>query len=203
MMRDINGTAIEYRTILDQDEQLTPSLTPMGSQANDMALGAEDCSSNVWVEALLHESIGEELHVGNVRLNVARRVVSYNGKNVRFTPLDFALLLILARHGNRTVTIARIYRRLWGPTCKISVPRLRVRVFRVRQKLNEKRIDGIRINNRNGLGYMLEIEPQLRIQSRATHPKVATISGEPSIRLQASAHAAIRNGDRSAATAAE
>lgn len=131
-----------------------------GDPANETALDADESESNSWVEALLRESPAETLDFGAVSLDTARRLVIYQGRYIRFSPLDFALLLVLARQKNRMISYARIYRRLWGPICKVSVPRLRVHVFRVRQKLEGKRVEGIRIVNRGGIGYMIEIDAQ-------------------------------------------
>lgn len=149
--------ASEAQTVTSQIESILTSLPLTERLADGAALDSEDGESNSWVEALLRDSSAETIDFGTVKLDTARRVVICNGRYARFAPLDFALLLVLARSRNKMLSYARISRQVWGPTRKISVPRLRVRVFRVRQRLEEERMDGIRILNRGGLGYLMEI----------------------------------------------
>ncbi len=139
------------------------ALSPVPEQVDSVEAdwNAVGETSNKWVEALLQESPAEVFDFGAVSLDTARRTVTCHGRYTRFSPLDFALLLILARHKNRIISYSRICRRLWGPTCKVSVPCLRVHVFRVRQKLERESMSGIRIINRGGLGYMMEFDNQV------------------------------------------
>ena len=200
-MRDTNYAASERQTASDEDRQVILSPAPIGSHANDTVLDAGSCASNPWVEATLHESGADEVNLGIMRLNVARREVSYYGRNARFSQLDFALLLLLARHKNRMLSYARIYRRLWGPKCKISTARLRVHVFRIRQKLAEECMDGIRITNRGGLGYMIEIDTHLR--GLSVLPIDMDSGPEPAMGSQLSPAGVFRKRHRRVATAAE
>ena len=156
-----NLAASEVQAVTSEIESLATSLSFVERQANQTPLEVgEDGETNSWVEALLRESSTETLNLGAVKLDIARRVVICNGRYARFAPLDFALLLVLDRNRNKMMSYARISRRVWGPNQKISVPRLRVRVFRVRQKLDEERMEGIRIINRGGLGYVMELDGQ-------------------------------------------
>lgn len=160
IMSAFTSAANEALTLINEIQPELKSAALAGDPANETALDADESESNSWVEALLRESPAETLDFGAASLDTARRVVIYQGRYIRFSPLDFALLLVLARQKNRMISYARIYRRLWGPICKVSVPRLRVHVFRVRHKLQEKRMEGIRIINRGGIGYMIEIDAQ-------------------------------------------
>ena len=141
--------------------ELDVSATPppiSETHASESVLDREGGESNSWVEALLHESSAETLNLGAVRLDTARRLVMCDGRYARFAPLDFALLLVLAKSKNRMLSYARITSQVWGPRHKVSVARLRVRVFRVRQRLEEEHMHAIRILNRGGLGYVMELD---------------------------------------------
>lgn len=141
----------------DLDVNATPP--PISeTHASERALDHEDRESNSWVEALLRESAAQTLDFGTMQLDTARRLVMCDGRYARFAPLDFALLLVLARSKNRMLSYARITSQVWGPRRKVSVARLRVRVFRVRQRLEEERMNGIRIVNRGQLGYVMELD---------------------------------------------
>ena len=202
-MRATHCAVSERPTTTDEHDRFTLSHTTVGGQANDSSLeqDQEDSDSNVWVRAVLHESIGNVLDLGIARLNVERREVSYRGRKARFTPLDFAMLLVLTRHRNSMISYARIYRRLWGPISKVSVPRLRVRACRVRHKLEALRLEGIRIVNRVGLGYVLEVDS--RLQSIIVPMNAKTGNGAPAILNGTSGRVASGNVYQRSATAAE
>ena len=157
-MRVYNYGSTEAPSIKSQIEFV--AMPPQSAQEYSSAieLDADDNATNSWVEALLDESSAETIGFGGVSLEIPRRMVTCQGRHARFSQLDFALLLVLARHRNKMLSYSRIYRRLWGPTCKVSVPRLRVHVFRLRRRLDEAGMVGIRIVNRGGLGYMMEID---------------------------------------------
>ncbi len=157
-MRAYNSAASEAQAVTDESECISMPPPISEAHATETALDSDDGASNSWVEALLRDSSAEMFNFGSVRLDAARRVVICNGRYARFAPLDFALLLVLARNRNKMMSYARISRQLWGPNRKMSVPRLRVRVFRVRQRLEEERMDDIRIVNRGGLGYVIELD---------------------------------------------
>ena len=76
------------------------ALSPVPEQVDSVEAdwNAVGETSNKWVEALLQESPAEVFDFGAVSLDTARRTVTCHGRYTRFSPLDFALLLILARH---------------------------------------------------------------------------------------------------------
>ena len=180
-MSAFTSAASEAQAVTNEIQPAVTSSALTGDPANQTALDADDRDSNSWVESLLRESAEKTLDLGAVKLDMARHLVICNGRYARFAPLDFALLLVLARHRNRMMSYSRINREVWGPGRKISVPRLRVRVFRVRQKLEDERMDGIRIINRGGLGYVLELNgPVLRHSIPLRELESGRVSTSPS-----------------------
>jgi DNA-binding winged helix-turn-helix (wHTH) protein len=180
-MSAFTSAASEAQAVTNEIQPTVTSSALTGDPANEIALDVDDRDSNSWVEALLRKSSEKTLDLGDVKLDAARHVVICNGRYARFSPLDFALLLVLARHRNRMMSYSRINREVWGPGRKMSVPRLRVRVFRVRQKLEDARMDGIRIINRGGLGYLLELYgPVLRHSIPRRELESGPVSTSPS-----------------------
>jgi DNA-binding winged helix-turn-helix (wHTH) protein len=163
IMRECNSLTSEAQSIENEIARFAESPQLHACQTIEPDSEFDDRESNSWIDALLRESSAEILDFGRVKLDAARRVVICNGRYARFAPLDFAMLLVMLRHRNKMLSYARICRLVWGPNRKLSVPRLRVRVFRVRQRLEEERLDGIHIISRGGLGYMLKLDsPALR-----------------------------------------
>lgn len=169
-MRETNFASSEAQAIEIEPESIKTSLSLVKKAESE--LDFDDRESNSWIDALLRESANETYDFGRVKLDAARQLVVCDGRYARFAPLDFALLLVMVRHKNKTLSHARICRQVWGPNRKISVPRLRVRVFRVRQRLEEELMDGIHIISRGGLGYMVRLDGNTR-QSPASRKALA------------------------------
>src|SRR5262249_43493843 len=55
------------------------------------------------------------LAAGDLRIDLARRVVTRGGEEVRLTPIEFRLLAELARHAGRVLTHEHLLRGVWGP----------------------------------------------------------------------------------------
>lgn len=126
----------------------------------------ESDSNSVVLEPLPREPTAETLSIGGVTFDISRRLVACQNRHARLSQREFALLLVLARHKDRILSYFRIYRCVWGPTSKFSSSRLRLHVFRLRRRLNKGRINAIRIVNRDGIGYLMEIDrrvPPMRL----------------------------------------
>jgi DNA-binding winged helix-turn-helix (wHTH) protein len=106
------------------------------------------------------EDSGGVFTIGQVRLDCSRRSAFFNGRSVRLSRLDCALLLALGRSKNRMLSYSRIIRRVWGPTGNVSPTGLRVRIFHLRHKLEALRVDGVHIRNKDRIGYIMEVDEQ-------------------------------------------
>ena len=150
-----------YRDNSDHLESANYDDVPGLSEASSpVEWGDDDHSVRSWIEGILHEHPVDGVSYGGINLDIPRRLVTCHGQQARLSQIDFALLVLLARSKNRMLSYARICRGLWGSSSKVSVTTLRVHVFRLRKRLDEEGVVGIRIVNRCGLGYMMTIESQ-------------------------------------------
>jgi two-component system KDP operon response regulator KdpE len=90
---------------------------------------------------------------GRLRVDLARRAVSLEGRDVRLTRKEFAFLALLVRNGNRVVTQQQLLRELWGPTHVEDTQYLRVVVGRIRQKLADDPARPRYLQTEPGIGY--------------------------------------------------
>ncbi len=69
--------------------------------------------------ALRHASAAPDapalLEAGPLRIDLARREVTVEGRDVRLTPTEYKLLALLARHAGKVLTHRQILREVWGP----------------------------------------------------------------------------------------
>jgi len=97
---------------------------------------------------------GAVFESGNLRIDILRRQVTLDGKTVHLTPIEYGLLLELARNPDSILTHDDLLGRVWGKEYRDSVPYLHVYVGRLRSKLSAA--EDVKIVTKCGVGYMLK-----------------------------------------------
>jgi len=75
--------------------------------------------------------------VGDLELDVKRRLLYRDGESVHLTPTEFHLLALLMRHQGSLVTHAQLLRSIWGPEYGTELDYLRSYVKALRKKIEE------------------------------------------------------------------
>ncbi|NIJ19093.1 two-component system KDP operon response regulator KdpE [Sphingomonas naasensis] len=100
------------------------------------------------------ETAAPVLRVGDIKIDLAARLIRRGGEEVHLTPKEFGFLAELAKHPGRVVTHAQLLRNVWGPGHEGDVEYLRVAARGVRRKLEGETPSGL-IRNEPGVGYRL------------------------------------------------
>jgi len=108
------------------------------------------------VNAALRRAEGSEIDRpvfddGSLRIDPATFSVRYQGRDVRMTRKEFALLSELARNQGRVLTREVLLDRVWGVTYYGDSRTLDVHIRRLRQKLGDPSV----IETVTGIGYRL------------------------------------------------
>ena len=98
------------------------------------------------------------VRVGGVAIDLDRRIVTKDDREVHLTPKEYAFLAELARHPGRVRIHAHLLRDVWGPAHEADVEYLRVCVRNLRQKLERDPAAPVLIRNEPGIGYRLMTE---------------------------------------------
>ncbi len=98
------------------------------------------------------------LHLGAVRIDLARREASGAGGEVHLTPLEYRVLESLARNTGMIVTQAQLIREVWGPDRADDTRSLRVTIRNLRQKLEPDPRQPRYLVTEAGLGYRLKVD---------------------------------------------
>lgn len=114
--------------------------------------------------ALRHASRGappadETFVFGDVRVDVARRLVFRQGEEVHLSPIEYRLLAFLVRHPDRVLTHRQILKDVWGPSHVHETQYLRVYMGQLRQKLEAAAARPRYLVTEPGVGYRLKMEP--------------------------------------------
>jgi two-component system, OmpR family, KDP operon response regulator KdpE len=100
--------------------------------------------------------------VGPLRLDLSRREVTVDGREVRLTPTEWKLLALLARHAGKVLTHRQILKEVWGPAAT-EAHYVRVQMAELRKKIEAEPARPRLLVTEPGVGYRLrdrlEAEP--------------------------------------------
>ena len=106
--------------------------------------------------ALRHRSPGsgdDAIVADQLRIDVAARRVYVDGTEIHLTPLEYKLLLTLAKSPGRVLTHRVLLREVWGPDAAQEVHYLRVFVASLRRKVEADATRPRLIVTEPGVGY--------------------------------------------------
>jgi two-component system KDP operon response regulator KdpE len=114
--------------------------------------------------ALRHASriaagLGESaFETGDLRVDLAARLVVVRGQEVRLTRTEFNLLATLAKHAGKVVTHRQLLQEVWGPGSTGQSHYLRVYMGQLRHKLEEDAARPRYLLTETGVGYRLAVD---------------------------------------------
>jgi two-component system KDP operon response regulator KdpE len=108
--------------------------------------------------ALRSETPAEVVEVSGLRVDMAMRDVSVDGKTVHLTPIEYRLLKLLAENVGKVMTHKQILKEVWGPGHNAQTHSLRVHMAELRKKLERNPAKPRWIINEPGVGYRLRLE---------------------------------------------
>jgi two-component system KDP operon response regulator KdpE len=95
------------------------------------------------------------LEIGELRIDVARHEVVVAGNPLSLTPIEWKLLLLLARNAGKVLTHRQILREVWGPGEGHQTHTVRVHMASLRKKLEVDPAQPRWLLTEPGVGYRL------------------------------------------------
>jgi two-component system KDP operon response regulator KdpE len=95
------------------------------------------------------------IEIGGLTIDLTRRRVLRDGTEAHLTPLEYKLLVALARHPGRVLTHETLLRQVWGPGYTHQKHYLRVYMAQLRHKLERDPARPRYLLNEPGVGYRL------------------------------------------------
>ncbi len=99
------------------------------------------------------------LELGALRIDQPRREVTLGGTAVHLTPIEYRLLVLLARHAGKVLTHRQILQEVWGPGHADQTHYLRVYMAALRQKIEPEPARPRLLVTEPGVGYRLRDRP--------------------------------------------
>jgi len=116
------------------------------------------------LRALLRRVKGAEpatlVRFAAVEVDLVRRRVMRDGRLVKLTGREYAVLRLLVANQDKVLTHRQILRELWGPRAESQTHYLRVFMMRLRRKLEEDPDAPKFFQTESGIGYRFVSEPQ-------------------------------------------
>ena len=75
------------------------------------------------------------IEIGDLRIDVAERIVTVRGERVKLSPHEFALLRVLAQNRGKLLTHRALLREVWGPAYQVEAHYLHVYISHLRKKI--------------------------------------------------------------------
>lgn len=95
------------------------------------------------------------IEVGPIRIDQPRHTVAIDGREVHLTPIEFKLLVELAREPGRVLTHRKLLVAVWGPGAALQTHYLRVHMAALRKKLEADPARPRWLLTEAGVGYRL------------------------------------------------
>ncbi len=95
---------------------------------------------------------------GELRVDLAGRMVWVAGAEVHLTPIEFKLLAVLVRHSGKVVTQRQLLHEVWGPGSNEQAHYLRNYIHHLRHKLEADPARPVYLSTEPGVGYRLKYQ---------------------------------------------
>ena len=98
------------------------------------------------------------LQVENLKMDLSRRLVSVNEKEILLTPTEYDILRLLLQNAGRVLTHRQLLRQVWGTAYDSEMHLLRVNISNLRRKIEENPARPHYLVTEPGVGYRLRAE---------------------------------------------
>ena len=144
--------------VLSAREQDGDKVLALDSGANDyltkpFSVAELQARLRVALRAPVSTTSSAIMEFGDVRVDVASREVTRQGKLIHLTPIEFNLLLLLLRHPGKVLTHKQVLMEVWGAAYASQTQYLRVFMRNLRHKLEADPAQPKFFLTETGVGY--------------------------------------------------
>jgi two-component system KDP operon response regulator KdpE len=152
--------AILILTVNDDEDQKVEALDAGADDYITKPFQAKELTARVRANARRvrapHVERDASIHIGEIDLHPARRLVHKSGQPIRLTPKEFDVLHFLMAHAGMPITHARLLGAVWGSEYVNQVEYLRTFIRQLRKKLEDDAAAPKYILTDSYVGYRFE-----------------------------------------------
>ena len=159
-LREWSKVPVIVLSVRDRDEEKVQALDQGADDYVTKPFSTTELLARLRV-AHRHQQPKGEMSVfrsGPLEVDLAKRVVRREKKEVKLTPTEYSLLRLLIEHAGRVLTHRQILREVWGPQSTEQTHYLRVYIKHLREKLEKNPATPELIVTEAGIGYRF-LEP--------------------------------------------
>ncbi|QWU15377.1 two-component system, OmpR family, KDP operon response regulator KdpE [Paenibacillus sophorae] len=97
----------------------------------------------------------EKISIGQMSIDYEKRTVTVEGREIHFTPIEYKIITLLARHAGKVLTHDFLIREIWGPYTNENQT-LRVNMANIRRKIEANPAEPKYIVTEVGVGYRMK-----------------------------------------------
>lgn len=157
-LREWTGVPVIVLSVREREEDKIAALDAGADDYLTKPFGAGELLARI--RAALRRSISPPsdpvFEIGDLRVDLARRLVTRQGQRIELTPTEFALLRVLIQHAGKVLTHRQLLRAVWGPGYENDVHLLRVTISNLRRKLEPDPSRPRYIQTELGVGYRIK-----------------------------------------------
>ncbi|MCL4500402.1 MAG: response regulator [Deltaproteobacteria bacterium] len=115
----------------------------------------------VAIRHLTQSRVGKEgpvFQTGDLKVDLARRMVWVAGQEIHLTPIEFKLLAVLVRHSGKVTTQRQLLQEVWGHSSEEQAHYLRNYIHHLRHKLEADPARPVYLSTEPGVGYRLRYQ---------------------------------------------
>lgn len=113
----------------------------------------------VAMRRLANKSDEPILQVDNLRIDLSRRLVTVDEKEISLTPTEYDILRLLMQNAGKVLTHRHLLRQVWGTAYESEMHLLRVNISNLRRKIETDPARPHYLVTESGVGYRLRVEP--------------------------------------------
>jgi len=161
-LREWSHVPVLVLTARDQEQDKVQALDLGADDYLTKPFGLAELLARVRV-ALRHSerAAGEEEAVfenGALKIDFVKRQIFVKGQEIHLTPIEYKILVLLARHVGKVITQHQLLKEVWGQAYIGQDHYLRVHMHQLRHKLEENPARPRWLINEPGVGYRLKME---------------------------------------------
>ena len=153
MMPVMDGITKVMGLNIGADDYVTKPFTPMELMAR---VNSQLRRYNRFQEALNKKEEKERSYmIGGLEVNEDRVEVLVDGRQVKMTPIEFKILLLLIKHPGRVFSAEEIYERVWNEKA-VNTETIMVHIRNIREKIEINPKEPKYVKVVWGIGYKME-----------------------------------------------
>ena len=102
------------------------------------------------------DTVGSVVEAGPLRVDLDKREVTIDGRAVRLTPIEYRILVCLARHPGRVLTHGQLVKEVWSGASGVAAHHVRVHMAELRKKIEDDPARPKILITEPGVGYRLK-----------------------------------------------